>query len=80
MRAAVVLMIIIILLDFLPQLWSRFYLIKTGSGEDQDNQEGKDYAGLDDDSIMDCTNNNNYFCRYIAELFNKKKGKRRKTD
>ena len=73
MRTVVVLMMIIILLNVLPQLWSRFYLIKTGSGEDQSNQEGQDYAGLDDDSILDCTTTNNYFCRHIAQLFNKKK-------
>ena len=73
MRTVVVLMMIIILLNVLPQLWSRFYLIRTGSGEDQSNQEGQDYAGLDDDSVLDCTTTNNYFCRHIAQLFNKKK-------
>ena len=74
-------MMIIILLNVFPQLFPRFYLIKTSSQEeDQPDQEGQDYAGVDGDSVLDCSSNNNYFCRHIAQLFKKQKMDGMKTD
>ena len=71
MRAVVVLMATIIFVS--PLIWSRHYLIKTGSGEEDGGGGGGggDYSGLGGDNVLDCaTNSKNYFCRHIAQLFN----------
>ena len=90
MRTVVVLMMILILLSFVfPQIWSRYYLIKTNSGEHETNQEGQDYSAIGDKNVLDqegqdysaigdknvldCSNKNNFYCRHISELFNKRR-------
>ena len=75
MRTVVVLMMILILLSFVfPQIWSRYYLIKTNSGEHEPNQEeGQDYSAIGDKNVLDCSNKNNFYCRHISELFNKRR-------
>ena len=79
MRAVVVLMLTIIFV--FPLVWSRHYLIKTGSAEEDGGVGGGDYSGLGDKDVLDCaTNNDNYFCRHIAQLFQKQSTEEMETE
>ena len=65
----IILMMTIILLNIFPRVKPKHYLIKTAT----EAKDGNDYSGLAD-NVLDCANNNNYICRHMAGLFNKKRG------
>ena len=70
MRVVVIILTMtIILLNIFPRVKPKHYLIKTAT----EAQDGNDYSGLAD-NVLDCANNNNYICRHMAGLFNKKRG------